>query len=217
MLYTMQLPNDNLFPHTALCLRVCSHCAAIVVCFSQFYAPWCGHCKTLAPEYEIVATAFKSLGDRAVIASVNCDEHRELGKRFGVSGFPTLKWFPAGSLEPEAYSGGRTSAAIIDFVNGKAGTNARVAAKASAVIELDPSNFDSIVKDSSKDVLVKFYAPWCGHCKKMVPDYEKAAESLLGEAGVVIAKLDADKHRELGEKYGVTGFPTLKFFPKVRN
>jgi len=182
--------------------------------FVEFYAPWCGHCKSLAPEYDVAATAFKSSSDKAIIASVNCDEYRELGQRFGVTGFPTLKWFPAGSLEPEAYSGARTSQGIIDFVNGKAGTNAKVAVKASAVTELDPSNFDSIVLDSSKDVLVKFYAPWCGHCKKMVPDYESAAESLAGESGLVVAKVDADKHRALGERFGVTGFPTLKFFPK---
>ena len=75
-------------------------------------------------------------------------------------------------------------------------------------------NFDEIVLDQNKDVLVEFYAPWCGHCKSLAPTYEKVATVFKQEEGVVIANLDADAHKALGEKYGVSGFPTLKFFPK---
>jgi protein disulfide-isomerase A6 len=182
--------------------------------FVEFFAPWCGHCKTLAPEYEIVATAFKNLGSQAVIASVDADAHRSIGSRFEVKGFPTLKWFPAGSLEGETYSGGRTAADIVDFVNSKAGTNARISAAKTHVVDLDSSNFDAIAMDPTKDVLVEFYAPWCGHCKTLAPVYEKVAESLAGETDVVVAKVDADKHKELGSRFDVKGFPTLKFFRK---
>ena len=181
----------------------------------EFFAPWCGHCKSLAPEYEIAATAFKNLGSQAIIASVDADAHRALGTRFKVTGFPTLKWFPAGSLEPEAYSGGRTAADIVTFVNSKAGTSAKVSAPKTSVVDLDLTNFEQIVMDPTKDVLVEFYAPWCGHCKSLAPVYEKVAESFAGESSVVIAKVDADKHKDLGSRYKVTGFPTLKFFPKT--
>jgi protein disulfide-isomerase-like protein len=183
--------------------------------FVEFFAPWCGHCKSLAPEYELVAQAFSKYKNQAVIASVDADAHRELGKRFEIKGFPSLRWFPAGSLTPESYNGGRTAAAIVDYVNEKAGSNARLVTKATSVVVLDESNFDAVVLDNTKDVLVEFYAPWCGHCKKLAPDYEVAAASLAGENGVVVASVDADKHKSLGERFGVTGFPTLKFFPKV--
>jgi protein disulfide-isomerase-like protein len=184
--------------------------------FVEFFAPWCGHCKSLAPEYEMAAQALAKLKtDRAIIASVDADAHRSLGTRFGVTGFPTLKWFPAGSLEAEAYGGGRSAEDIINFVNHRARVHATIARQVSHTTELTADTFEDVVMDPSKDVLVEFYAPWCGHCKKLAPDYEKAAESMAGEHGVVVAALDGDKYKELAQRYKVTGFPSLKFFPKL--
>ncbi|KAJ2789395.1 hypothetical protein H4R21_006749, partial [Coemansia helicoidea] len=90
---------------------------------------------------------------------------------------------------------------------------ATAAAAGAGVVELTPKNFKSVV-DGSKDVLVKFYAPWCGHCKNMAEDYVKLAGGYDHDDSVVIAEVNADDHRALGDKYGVQGFPTLKFFPK---
>jgi len=181
--------------------------------FVEFYAPWCGHCKNLAPEYEVVGEAFDRESS-VVVAKVDADAHKELGSRFGVQGFPTLKWFPKGSTTPEDYQGGRSADDIVTFINNKAGTKARVKKAPSYVVDLDEANFDKIVLDSSKDVLVEFYAPWCGHCKRLAPDYEKVAAAFANEPNVVIAKIDADKHKNAGGKYGVSGFPTIKFFGK---
>eukprot|EP00475_Leptophrys_vorax_P005922 TRINITY_DN1359_c0_g1_i1.p1 TRINITY_DN1359_c0_g1~~TRINITY_DN1359_c0_g1_i1.p1 ORF type:complete len:387 (+),score=60.61 TRINITY_DN1359_c0_g1_i1:84-1163(+) len=180
--------------------------------FVEFYAPWCGHCQKLAPEYEQFGTAFKKTKS-VVIAKVDCDEHKDLCGRFDVKGFPTLKWFPAKSTKPEDYQGGRDVDALVAFVNGKMGTNVKIAAPVSDVVVLDPSNFEAIVLDETKHVLVEFYAPWCGHCKALTPTYDKLGSVFKADKNVVIAKLDADAHRDLGEKFGVSGFPTLKWFP----
>jgi len=181
--------------------------------FVEFYAPWCGHCKNLAPAYDIVGESFSKQKD-VVIAKVDADAHRDLGSRYGVSGFPTLKWFPAGSSQPEDYNGGRTAEDIITFINNKAGTNIRIKKAPSNVVDLDDKNFNSIVLNSNKDVLAEFYAPWCGHCKHLAPDYEKVANAFANDKDVVIAKLDADNYKELAGTYGVSGFPTLIWFPK---
>lgn len=80
------------------------------------------------------------------------------------------------------------------------------------VVKLTPDNYDAVVNDASKDVFVKFYAPWCGHCVRMAPAWEELAT----KAGdVVIAEVDASAHQELAQKNGIRGFPTIKLFTKA--
>lgn len=74
-------------------------------------------------------------------------------------------------------------------------------------------NFDEIVNDESKDVLIEFYAPWCGHCKKLVPIYDELAEKLKGESEITIAKMDATAN-DVPSLFNVRGFPTIFFVPK---
>ncbi|KAK7379184.1 hypothetical protein VNO80_04637 [Phaseolus coccineus] len=179
----------------------------------EFYAPWCGHCKRLAPEYEQLGTSFRKVKS-VLIAKVDCDEHKSVCTKYGVSGYPTIKWFSKGSLEPRKYEGARTAEALAGFVNVEAGTNVKIASAPSSVVILSPENFDEVVLDETKDVLVEFYAPWCGHCKALAPTYEKVAAAFNLDEEVVIANVDADKYKNLAEKYGVSGYPTLKFFPK---
>jgi protein disulfide-isomerase A6 len=182
--------------------------------FVEFFAPWCGHCKNLAPTWDELAEAMKNQKD-VVIAKVDADAHKDLGSRFGVSGFPTLKLFTKGgdTSAPVDFDGGRELDDLVKYVNEKTGSLGRVNKPASKVTVLTPDNFDSVVLDKSKTVFVEFYAPWCGHCKHLAPDWEKLGLAFQNEENVVIAKVDADAHKSVGEKYGVTGFPTLKFFP----
>jgi len=59
------------------------------------------------------------------------------------------------------------------------------------VITLVGKNFDKEVIDNKKDVLVEFYAPWCGHCKTLAPKFEEAAKKLARNKNIVLAKIDA--------------------------
>jgi thioredoxin-like negative regulator of GroEL len=99
-----------------------------------------------------------------------------------------------------SYTGSREPEDIIKFINEKAGTNVKLPTPVSYVTVLTPENFDKVVLDPAKDVFVEFYAPWCGHCKHLAPTYEKFATAFKAEPDVVIAKIDADKYKDLANK-----------------
>ena len=80
------------------------------------------------------------------------------------------------------------------------------------VIILTDSTFDKAV-EKYEYLLVLFYAPWCGHCKKFHPEYEKAA-TVLRKENLYLSKVDATVEKKLAEKYEIQGFPTVKLFIK---
>ncbi|XP_031247288.1 protein disulfide isomerase-like 1-4 [Pistacia vera] len=80
------------------------------------------------------------------------------------------------------------------------------------VVVLKERNFSDII-ENNKFVMVEFYAPWCGHCQSLAPEYAAAATELKGgNESVVLAKVDATEETELAQEYDVQGFPTVYFF-----
>jgi protein disulfide isomerase len=74
------------------------------------------------------------------------------------------------------------------------------------------SQWEEIVKDPTKDVFVKYYAPWCGHCKALAPHWEDLGKAFADNENVVIAKFDSTENE--AEGVDVQSYPTLIFYPR---
>ena len=79
------------------------------------------------------------------------------------------------------------------------------------VVTLTPDNFDEIAR--AGNCLVKFYAPWCGHCMQLKPTYKKLAAEFDDVATVKVAAMDATAH-DPPKDFEVQGYPTIFFVPK---
>ncbi|KXJ92949.1 thioredoxin-like protein [Microdochium bolleyi] len=181
----------------------------------EFFAPWCGHCKTLAPVYEELAQSFAN-SKNVQIAKVDADAERSLGRKYGVQGFPTLKWFDGKSKEPQEYKGGRDLESLTKFVTENSGVKVKRKLELPSEVNFLTDKTFSETVGGDKDVIVAFTAPWCGHCKTLAPTWETLARDFVNEPDVVIAKVDAeaDNSKATAQAQGVTSYPTIKFFPK---
>ncbi|XP_065561152.1 probable protein disulfide-isomerase A4 isoform X1 [Artemia franciscana] len=175
----------------------------------EFYAPWCGHCKTLAPEYAKAAKELKKLN--IPLAKVDSTKEVEIAKEHMVTGFPTLTLFKGGE-KVEEYNGDYSAEGIIEYMREKADPNWKP--PKSSVLEANTENFDNLIKDQPL-VLVEFYATYCRHCQQLAPEYEAAARRLK-ETRVRLIKVDGVKEKALSDAFQIKGWPTLKIFRNGR-
>jgi len=192
----------------------------------EFYAPWCGHCKNLAPTWEKLATELKGSVN---IGKVDCTVETPICAGFSIGGYPTIKAIKDGKVYD--YSSGRSlesfNAYLQSDYSASIGKNLPTfaapaqdspsspdAASSSDVVVLTDSNFDQLT--AKGDWLLEFYAPWCGHCKHLAPVYEKLATEVKGKTNV--GKIDCTTETRLGSRFGIRGYPTIKYLKdgKVR-
>ncbi|KAL7583148.1 protein disulfide isomerase-like 2-3 [Lactuca sativa] len=186
----------------------------------EFFAPWCGHCQALTPIWEKAASVLKGV---ATVAAIDADANPTIAQEYGIKGFPTIKVFVPGK-PPVDYQGAREAKPIAEFalkqvkallkdrLSGKTTTTESSEKKSepNLSVELNSNNFDEMVVKSKDLWVVEFFAPWCGHCKKLAPEWKKAAKNLQGK--VKLGHVNCDDEKSLMSRFKVQGFPTILVF-----
>ncbi|XP_077297082.1 thioredoxin domain-containing protein pretaporter [Arctopsyche grandis] len=180
--------------------------------FVMFYAPWCGHCQKLAPIWAQLEELLNVEGSRVTIASVDCTKEKDLCAEHDITGYPTLKFFKIGVSEGVKFRGIRDLPNLSSFINEQLGESSveehlRVPIVVNIGKELTEDTFhDHVAKGYH---FVKFYAPWCGHCQRLAPTWEKLAETFVDSGAVSIGKVDCTLYRDICTEFDVKGYPTL--------
>ncbi|CAH1118772.1 unnamed protein product [Phaedon cochleariae] len=181
--------------------------------FIKFYAPWCGHCQKLAPTWEQLANSLEFQTDVS-IAKVDCTQHRTVCNNFEVKGYPTLLWIENGK-RVDKFQGERSHDNLKEYVNKMLGTKKEAqdldrSETVDVVIgELTGDSFKSGIQTGI--TFVKFFAPWCGHCKRLSPTWDNLREKFSARRDVSIVEVNCtlEPNKHLCNEEEVEGFPSL--------
>jgi len=157
---------------------------------AEFYAPWCGHCKTLAPEFAKAAQALAGLSNVA-LAKVDATVHPETAKKYGVRGYPTLKWFKKDPENAMEYGGGRKDAEIQSWIKKKTGPSAVELADVDAAKKIQEDNEVVVVgyfAEASKDDFIAVADKFDDVPFAFTSNADVAAELDLADGGITLFK-----------------------------
>jgi protein disulfide-isomerase A6 len=122
--------------------------------------------------------------------------------------------------EPTRFKGALNAKETVDWLNYALGREPGARVSVPPVVdELTMDTIDDYVNDDENDVVVEFYAKWCGHCQAFEKDYEQIGahyfrERRANNRRVKIARIDVDNARPAAIKYKITGLPTVQLFPR---
>ncbi|KAK3611556.1 hypothetical protein CHS0354_018072 [Potamilus streckersoni] len=194
----------------------------------EFYAPWCDHCQSLAPEWKKAATALKGV---VKVGAIDVTVSSSLESQYDVKGYPTVKIFGVNKLRPHDYQGSNQASGIVDAAlaylknmvrqrqSGKKsegdkssdGDGSEHEENPEDVIDLNDYNFQELVLDSQDMWMVEFFAPWCGHCKELAAHWATAAAEMRGK--IKFGTYDITLYKQFANQYKVIRVPTMKLFP----
>jgi len=167
----------------------------------EFFAQWCPPCMNFLPEFRKASTL---IGGQVSFGTVDCTSHHRVCSQHGIRSYPSTVFF--NNTKPHKYQGNQNAKDLADFV---------VDILRPSVVSLDGNSFERMVGGKSEDEmwLVDFYAPWCGPCQQLAPEWRKLAKKLEKNPAVRVGKVDCVEERALCDKYSVTSYPTIRMYP----
>ncbi|KAI7885804.1 thioredoxin-like protein [Lichtheimia hyalospora FSU 10163] len=204
------------------------------VWFVEFFSPYCPHCRAFAPTWQQLADEHEALASTKDFhfAKVDCTLSGDICKAQGIRAFPTLHLYAQGNLIEMVPHKERTYDKLNEYIPQQADTygtggsgiskdgmqqqeeesisTSMTMANADGVsVDMDRTALEA-AKASGRPWFIKFYAPWCGFCKKLAPAWVEMAKDLKHQ--VDVGEVNCDEHLDLCVENGVKGYPTLKLF-----
>ncbi|XP_017284529.1 dnaJ homolog subfamily C member 10 [Kryptolebias marmoratus] len=168
----------------------------------DFYAPWCGPCQALMPEWRRMA---RMLSGQILIGSLDCQRFQTFCQSQGVRAYPEIRLYDGNIKQPDrymTYNGWHRDAHSL--------RSWALSALPRASVDLTPDTFRSQVLSGRDHWVVDFYAPWCGPCQHFAPEFEVLARMLKGE--VQAGTIDCQAHYQTCQSAGITAYPTVRFY-----
>ncbi|KAF8905855.1 thioredoxin-like protein [Gymnopilus junonius] len=193
--------------------------------FVEHFSPYCGHCKHFKPTWDQLVKEAGTEIPSVKMGTVDCIMHGDLCNSNGVKAYPSLLLFEDGK-KVEEFRGSRDLDLLKTFIkrhlkedeppsppkpNPQSRPNPKpkpVLNPAGEVAALTADTFSSSL--AKGPAFVKFFAPWCGHCKKLAPTWRNLAKHMQHK--VTVAEVNCDDESSLCKKQGVQGYPTLIWY-----
>ncbi|GFO05573.1 Dnaj homolog subfamily c member 10-like [Plakobranchus ocellatus] len=169
--------------------------------FVDFFAPWCPPCMRLLPEFKKASKHYRA---KVNFGTVDCTVHSHLCNMYNIHSYPTTILY--NQSKPHQFRGQHNMHSLIEFVQDTLNP---------PVIALDMSTFGPQVFEKARDDvwLVDFFAPWCGPCNALAPEWRRLAKMFKDKANVHVAHVDCEAHSSLCAQQGVNSYPTIRMYP----
>ncbi|XP_074550800.1 dnaJ homolog subfamily C member 10 [Halichoeres trimaculatus] len=167
----------------------------------DFFAPWCGPCQALKPEWRRMA---RMVSGQIQVGSVDCQQFQSFCRSQNVRAYPEVRVYTGDTRQPDrfmSYNGWHRDAQTL--------RSWALSALPRASVDLTPDTFRTLVLLGKDHWVLDFYAPWCGPCQHFAPEFETLARILKGE--VRAGKVDCQAHHYLCQSAGIMAYPTVRF------
>ncbi|KAK7938257.1 hypothetical protein WMY93_001583 [Mugilogobius chulae] len=165
----------------------------------DFFAPWCPPCRALLPE---LRKASIQLAGQMKFGTLDCTIHQHLCSRYNVQAYPTTVILNGSSVHE--YEGQHSADGILEFIQDLVQPS---------VVILEPDSFTQRVKGRSEGEVwaVDFYAPWCGPCQMLMPEWRRMARLVSGQ--IHVGSVDCQRFQTFCQSQAVRAYPELRLYP----